>query len=160
MDRRRFLSWAGVGVFATSLPMVIAACSSPSPTAEPEQSSAASNGSTPAAGGAQPNVEGFYEVGSKTALANGAAITSAKFAGGSGTLVVVQDPANPEGIVALNATCTHKGCTVEWKDGAFVCPCHAAEFGSNGTVKKGPAKEPLAVFEAKLEGGKVFVKPS
>lgn len=159
MDRRKFLSWAGVGVFATSLPMVIAACSSPS--AETEQSSPPIDGSAPtAAEGAQPNAEGFYEVGSKTALANGAAITSAKFAGGAGTLVVVQDPANPEGIVALNATCTHEGCTVDWKDGAFVCPCHAAEFGPNGAVKKGPAKKPLAVFQAKLEGDKVFVKPS
>ena len=48
----------------------------------------------------------------------------------------------PEGIV-ISLVCTHRGCTVEDKDGKYVCPCHGAEFDLEGRVTKGPAKKDL-----------------
>jgi cytochrome b6-f complex iron-sulfur subunit len=167
MERRKFLSWAGVGILATSLPVVIAACSSPSsesPSSESPSSEADSAATeTPAstvAGSSKPDADGFYEVGTKAQLSGGGAIALDKFAGGSGALIVIQDPAKPESIIALDASCTHSGCPVEWKEGVLLCPCHASAFGLDGVAQKGPASQPLAVFEAKLVGDKVLVKAS
>jgi cytochrome b6-f complex iron-sulfur subunit len=80
------------------------------------------------------------------------------FAGGS--VLVVSNPANPKTITAVNPICTHRGCTVEWKADkkAFVCPCHDAQFSSDGKVLKGPAKKSLSTYDAKIEGDSVLVK--
>ncbi len=164
MERRKFLSWAGVGILATSLPAVIAACSSPISEADPaattEAPTEAPTETGAATGSSKPDADGFYEVGTKAQLSGGGAIALDKFAGGSGALIVIQDPAKPENIIALDASCTHSGCAVEWKDGVFLCPCHASAFGLDGTAQKGPASQPLALFEAKLAGDKVLVKAS
>jgi cytochrome b6-f complex iron-sulfur subunit len=41
--------------------------------------------------------------------------------------------------------CTHRGCLVELdnEEQIYVCPCHGSEFRLDGTVLRGPAKEPL-----------------
>lgn len=46
----------------------------------------------------------------------------------------------------VDLRCTHQGCEVDWKprDSIFHCPCHGAEFGPDGTPRKGPHKGPLA----------------
>ncbi len=36
-------------------------------------------------------------------------------------------------------TCLHLGGPLELKEGRFVCPWHGAEFGIDGTCRKGPA---------------------
>jgi Rieske Fe-S protein len=53
-----------------------------------------------------------------------------------------------ERIRAFDSTCTHLDCSVAWKNrrGRFVCPCHGAEFGADGSVKKKPATSPLKEF--------------
>jgi cytochrome b6-f complex iron-sulfur subunit len=62
-------------------------------------------------------------------------------------------------LLAVNPTCTHKGCTVAWTaaDKEFICPCHGAKFGSNGAVLEGPAKKPLQTYAVKIENGQVLV---
>lgn len=48
-----------------------------------------------------------------------------------------------EGFSALSLVCTHLGCTVEgWEDG-YQCPCHGSRYGADGTVQRGPARQPL-----------------
>jgi len=46
---------------------------------------------------------------------------------------------------AISATCTHLGCTVQWKEGTrqFDCPCHGSHFREDGAVISGPAPQAL-----------------
>ncbi len=48
-------------------------------------------------------------------------------------------------IYALQAKCTHLGCTPNWfaDEGMFKCPCHGSQFYSNGVNFAGPATRPL-----------------
>ncbi len=169
MDRRKFLSWVGTGALATSLPTLLAACSSSYETSKESTDSSTENivtSDSPIASSPKseisdtPDADGFYSVGTLAAVATGGAISSKKFASASGSLIVIQDPADSDGVVALDARCTHQGCSVEWEDGSFVCPCHGSAFSVDGSVKEGPAEEPLAVFETKIEGETIFVKPA
>ena len=45
----------------------------------------------------------------------------------------------------LSAICPHAGCPVGWQNGQneYVCPCHGSVFSRDGSVVKGPAKQPL-----------------
>ncbi|MEB3337656.1 MAG: ubiquinol-cytochrome c reductase iron-sulfur subunit [Leptolyngbyaceae bacterium] len=147
MDRRTFLGWVGVGLVASSLPVAIAACSSDT-TAE----------STSDAANASSVTGGFQAVGTVADLRQKKQILNDKTAGKP--VLVINDPAKANAILAVNPTCTHNGCIVEWKAGqkAFVCPCHDAQFDTKGKVLKGPATQPLQTYEAKVEGDKVLVK--
>lgn len=48
-------------------------------------------------------------------------------------------------LYAINARCTHLGCTPNYfaDDGIFKCPCHGSQFNSIGTNFAGPAPRPL-----------------
>ncbi|MFI8825027.1 Rieske (2Fe-2S) protein [Streptomyces sp. NPDC053431] len=58
--------------------------------------------------------------------------------------VVITQPKAGE-FKAFSSRCTHLGCSVkEVTDGVIVCPCHQSRFdASDGSVKKGPATQPL-----------------
>ena len=146
MNRREFLMWVGIGGLASSLPVAIAACSP-----QTEKSGASI---TPK------RTDGFQPIGTVTELNQKGQILKKDFAGGP--VLVVSNSANTKTITAVNPTCTHKGCTVDWKAGknTFVCPCHKAEFTSTGKVLKGPAQKPLPTYNAKIEGDTVLVKAS
>jgi cytochrome b6-f complex iron-sulfur subunit len=79
---------------------------------------------------------------------------------GNEQVLVVRDPANKAQVLAVNPTCTHKGCAVKWKasENHFECPCHDSDFAPDGKVLKGPASKPLATYVAKIAGEKVLVK--
>lgn len=49
--------------------------------------------------------------------------------------------------VALNITCTHKKCDVEFDGTKFECPCHGSEFSKTGKVLNGPAKKSLTSYQ-------------
>ncbi len=63
-----------------------------------------------------------------------------------------------ESIQVLDPTCTHRQCTVTYNDksGRIECPCHQSAFDVTGKVLKGPAKEPLKRYEARLYEDKVL----
>ena len=63
----------------------------------------------------------------------------------------------PDGVRALSARCTHRGCLVRWEANEFVCPCHRARFAGDGAVLRGPARDPLPARPAKIEAGQVLL---
>ncbi len=59
----------------------------------------------------------------------------------------------------LDATCTHLGCLVRWKedDQHFSCPCHKGIFSKEGLVISGAPTKPLQQLEIKIENDSLFV---
>jgi cytochrome b6-f complex iron-sulfur subunit len=102
MERRAFLLRVGVGALASSLPWAIAACT-PESTTSGEQPSVSPKSGT-ASGG-------FTNVGTLQDLDNAGFIQDKKFT--AGPLLVVRDPADRTKLLAVNATCTNKGCIVD-----------------------------------------------
>ncbi len=148
MDRRTFLSWVGIGTLASTLPVAIAAC-----TSEKTETT-----EKPAATDTKARPDGFTVVGTVKDLDQTGFIQDKSFA--SGPLLVVYDPTNKAKLVAVNSTCTHKGCIVDWKadNKEFDCGCHGSKFKPDGAVTAGPANKPLVIFTAKKEGESVLVK--
>lgn len=149
MERRKFLGWVGVGMLASSLPVVLAACSSntgsSNTVAEPSPSTTPEIDTTP-------DAEGFVAVGTNQELTSKGYLYDKQL----GVIIV----SNNGKIAALNPTCPHQGCDVDWKgnSGELVCPCHGSKFSVDGGVLAGPAKEPLPVYEFKQEGDLIKVK--
>jgi cytochrome b6-f complex iron-sulfur subunit len=153
MDRRTFLSWVSLGALASSLPVAIAACSSE----KTDTTGTASTGASPSPEAAS-RPDGFTSIGSLKALEQAGFIQDKTFA--AGPLLVVQDPGDKAKLIAVNSTCTHKGCAVAWNSASkeFACPCHGSKFEPDGSVANGPADKPLTKFTVKAEGDSVLVK--
>ncbi|HIK28297.1 MAG: ubiquinol-cytochrome c reductase iron-sulfur subunit [Oscillatoriaceae bacterium SKW80] len=160
MNRREFLSWVGVGTLASSLPVAIAACSPDANQAPSAQSNPPANSAPPPppAEVASAAAKQFQVVGTVAELDKKGQILNKKLA--IGPVLVVRNPADPKSVLAVNPTCTHNGCIVEWEkdEKYFQCPCHDSDFAADGKVIKGPAKQPLKTYEAKIEGNSVLVK--
>jgi Rieske Fe-S protein len=62
-------------------------------------------------------------------------------------------------VVAINATCTHLGCIVTWKEDQkiFQCPCHDGRYDAKGRVISGPPPRPLNRHKTKVEDGRIFL---
>ncbi len=158
MKRREFVNFVGLGCIATLLPVAIAACS-PSETANTAEAPDADTTTTaqdPAAMDTSVDAEGFAPLGTVAELDSAGFLASKDFA--AGPVIAIRDPANAESVIALSSVCPHKQCNVDWKETEFVCPCHASKFTPEGAVIEGPAKEPLAPYEAKIDGDNVLVK--
>jgi len=63
---------------------------------------------------------------------------------GAKRLLVFEDPAGE--VRALDAKCTHEGCTVRYVAGESLiwCACHNGRFDLHGRVLSGPPPRPLA----------------
>ncbi|MBE9005982.1 ubiquinol-cytochrome c reductase iron-sulfur subunit [Fortiea sp. LEGE XX443] len=132
MKRRDFINWVGLGSIASSLPIAIAACSS--------------------------QTSGDWQtVGTAAELDKTGQLLAETSPVGKLLVVGTSQTAN---LIAVDPTCTHKGCTVAWKAETkkFACPCHFAEYGVDGSVQKGPTTKPLKTYAAKIEGDSVVVK--
>ncbi|GAA3501453.1 hypothetical protein GCM10019016_085600 [Streptomyces prasinosporus] len=70
--------------------------------------------------------------------------------------VVVTQPTAGE-FKAFSATCTHQGCAVRSvADGVINCPCHDSNFSiTDGSVKSGPATEPLPSVRITVSGDSI-----
>jgi Rieske Fe-S protein len=59
---------------------------------------------------------------------------------------------------AVEAVCTHEGCTVSGADGAtYVCPCHGSRYDRTGHVLAGPAKASLRQYASTFAGDVVTI---
>ena len=75
--------------------------------------------------------------------------------GGEATYILAR---NSEGLIAMGATCPHKGCTVEIDSEGLLCPCHNALFDSkNGAVLRGPASYALDRFVTREVDGIIYI---
>lgn len=144
MKRREFNTFVGVGVGISILPAALTACDAQ--TNNNATTSASASG------------DGFEEVGNVSQLEHTGQILNEELA--NGKALVIKDPTNAEKLIAVNPTCPHAGCAVTWESDQqkFLCPCHDSEFSSDGKVLEGPATEPLASYEVKLEGESILVK--
>ncbi|MEV0778486.1 Rieske (2Fe-2S) protein [Streptomyces sp. NPDC050433] len=70
--------------------------------------------------------------------------------------VVVTQPSAGQ-FKAFSSKCTHSGCAVgSIAKGTITCPCHGSQFdATDGSVKKGPATEPLGAKEITVEGDSI-----
>jgi 3-phenylpropionate/trans-cinnamate dioxygenase ferredoxin subunit len=70
--------------------------------------------------------------------------------------------ANVDGaLYAFDDTCTHMGCSLAQGelDGTVIeCPCHGSRFDvTSGSVRQGPATDPVETFEVKVEGNELKI---
>jgi len=156
VNRREFLTWVGAGWMATSLPVAIAACSPDSTTTSQSTPPAATTPPAPVA--TAPRADGFVVAGTVAELDKEGQIQNKKLP--TGPVLIVRNPADSKTLYAVEPTCTHKGCPVEWEaeEKLFDCPCHDSDFAPDGKVVKGPATAPLKTYQVKIEGDSVLVK--
>jgi cytochrome b6-f complex iron-sulfur subunit len=79
---------------------------------------------------------------------------------GNDRVLIFEDP--QQKLRALNARCTHEGCTVQYVPGETLiwCACHNAKFDLDGRVLAGPPPRPLGRFQVLREAdGAVTVAP-
>lgn len=148
MDRRKLISWFGLGWLVSLVPSSLTGCTDAATT--PKASVAPSAAESVAAA-----PKGTYQaIGTVAQLDQGGTLVSS-----NKKIAVVRDPKDKNKILAVNTACTHNGCAVAWKSDKkqYVCPCHDAEFAADGAVLAGPAKKPLQTYLAKIEKGQVLV---
>lgn len=59
---------------------------------------------------------------------------------------------------AVEAVCTHEGCTITGADGGtYVCPCHGSRYNRSGQVLAGPAKASLRQYATIFVDGNVTI---
>ncbi len=67
-----------------------------------------------------------------------------------------------DGWLAFDDTCTHEECSLaegELDGEVVICPCHGSEFDvRTGDVVTPPALDPLPIYEAREDAGKLFVR--
>ena len=151
MDRRAFLGWVGIGMLATSLPVLIAACTEKTtPTTD-----SGGGGDTPLDTSVRP--DGFQALGTISDLDAKGTISDSKSA--AQPVLIYRQPETQK-IAAVNPVCPHQACNVEWQTDLkiFACPCHGSKFGPDGSLVTGPSKKPLVSFETKEEGNLILVK--
>jgi cytochrome b6-f complex iron-sulfur subunit len=61
---------------------------------------------------------------------------------------------------AMSATCTHLGCTVQYRADVkeIWCACHNGMYDLNGRNVSGPPPRPLEAFEVQVRGDEIFVR--
>jgi len=61
---------------------------------------------------------------------------------------------------AMSATCTHLGCTVQYRPDLreIWCACHNGMYDLNGRNITGPQPRPLEAFEVQVRGDDIFVR--
>ncbi|MEU7720990.1 Rieske (2Fe-2S) protein [Streptomyces tibetensis] len=135
---------AAVG--AAGLTVALTACGSEDKASDPSTEQGANGGGGSSAG----------------AGAGGAALAkTSDIPEGSGKIfkdekVVVSQPAAGD-YKAFSTICTHRQCPmVDLKDDIISCTCHGSQFSVlDGSVKKGPAVEPLEAKQISVKGDSI-----
>ena len=159
MERRQFLGWISVGMLATNLPILLAACSSSNDKTATtdqktsEQSATNSKITQDSESEETRQASSLLAIGTETELADQGFLFSREK-----KVIVTLDKSGKA--IAFNPTCNHQGCLVDWdqtKD-QFICPCHNSIFEADGKLVSGPATESLLPLNLKLENGSILVE--
>lgn len=72
-------------------------------------------------------------------------------------IIVIKDLKG--GFHALDATCTHLDCIVQYKkdEDLVWCACHNGKYDLSGKNISGPPPRPLAKYEVKVQGDDILV---
>jgi len=52
-----------------------------------------------------------------------------------------------QGYHAISLVCPHLGCVIKTTSDGFACPCHGSRFGSDGSLRNGPASKSLTFLQ-------------
>ena len=152
MDRRKFFKLVGVGGLASSLPWAIAACGGGSSTTATDAPPATAD--TTATTVAQAS-DGAV-IGSVGDLDANGFILNEDLENG---VMVIRNPSNPDNLIAVDPTCPHAQCVVDWEAGTatFVCPCHDSAFEPSGALiaDSGPATTGLPTYPVVVDGDQI-----
>ena len=137
MKRREFINWAGIGLIASYLPVALVACS------ESESIDSAIN------------AEELFSIGTISELEEAGYLLNKK-----AKVLVIKN--SEDELQAVNPTCTHQGCIVNWlaDENQFVCPCHNAQYAPNGEVLAKPAPSSLSTYQVQEDNGNILVSLS
>jgi Rieske Fe-S protein len=148
ISRRQFCAGACSAASCATLATLLSACSgsSTSPSggsATPLAKAAGSFNGT----GVQVTVSG-----SPLAAVGGAVLVQSN----AGVFLLARTGQNA--FSAIEAVCTHEGCTVDGTDGdIYVCPCHGSRYDRSGHVVHGPATASLRQYASALAGDVVTI---
>ncbi|WP_324282122.1 Rieske (2Fe-2S) protein [Cyanobacterium aponinum UTEX 3221] len=104
---------------------------------------------------AQETENNFYKLGSLTDLEENGFLLNENLEIGAVLVILKED----NSLIAIEPTCTHMGCLVEWnkQENLFICPCHNSKFQEDGKVVEGLAISDLPIYQVKIENNTVFV---
>ena len=137
MKRREFINWVGLGLIASYIPVALVACSESESTADTA------------------NTEELLSVGTVSQLEEAGFLLDEK-----AKVLVIKNSTGE--LIAVNPTCTHQGCIVDWNpdENQFICPCHNAKYASDGQVLATPAPSSLSTYQVQEDNGKILVSSS
>ena len=143
LGRRRLFGVAAAAGLGAPL---LAACGQNSDTTSDTSASASS---TPTADSTTKPAGGGELVETSAVPVNGGVVIQDK-------KIVVTQPTKGD-FKAFTAVCTHQGCIVnKVSDNTIMCPCHGSQYSAeDGSVKGGPAPQPLAPIDIKVKGGEI-----
>jgi Rieske Fe-S protein len=148
LTRRRFCAGACQAASGATLATLFSACGGSSPTSPSGTASMLGVLS----GRFMGSVVQVTVAGSALADVGGAALIQS-IAG-----VFLLSRTSTSAFTAIDATCTHEGCTITGADGtAYVCPCHGSRYNRTGQVLAGPARASLRQFPASFADGVVTI---
>ncbi len=64
----------------------------------------------------------------------------------------------PGDYLVTGTECTHQGCALRLDGQGFSCPCHGSMFALDGNVERGPAQDPLPVYDWELANDVLTIK--
>jgi Rieske Fe-S protein len=151
VSRRQFCAGACQAASCAALGTLIAACGGGSPT-----SPSGPGGGTSMLGRLTGEFTGSVvrvtAAGSALAAVGGAALVE------SPAGVFLTSRTNETTFSAIDAVCTHEGCTITGADGdIYVCPCHGSRYNRSGRVLGGPAVASLRQYATTFTDGVVTI---
>lgn len=148
VSRRRFCAGACQAASGATLATLFTACGGGSPTSP--------SGNISTLG----TIAGRFTTGRVDVTVAGSALASeggaAVIESIAGMFLLARTSATS--FTAIDATCTHEGCTVTNTDGdQYVCPCHGSRYTRSGQVVHGPAMASLRRYTTSFNDGVVTI---